>query len=429
MFKNKITYRYYEQHELLVIYNYFTRATLYYESISATLLHNIISGNEASNQGLLKKYNITNDDYNAFMDECHSLLSATSKLKINDNPTSSKYLDNEQAIASMIYEHGIMFGMHIDITPKCNFRCIHCYHPFDSYDNTELTYEEIKELFQLLDELGVFRITISGGEPFLRKDLFKILEVGKKYHFIFEIFTNGYLLSDDDIKRLSQMNVSKLSFSYYGGEAEYKHITKKDGYNHLMSIVESCINYDVDYELKLILMKCNYNHLPEFIKLTQDLGIRQAAELNITPRLDSTTDNLSEKLDFDDYIKLFTENKDFFKFLMNAPSIAATDKIQCSAGRYGLYCDYKGDIYPCVSYRQLLGDYTQLKDIWNGKQLKEIVNRKNLDFSSFKKYSYCDYCYEICPGLSVIEGKDELDCNNSGCTIAKAIEFLHNTKI
>lgn len=429
MFKNRITYKYYENIELLVVYNYFTRATLYYENVSAKLLYNILSKNEKNNSRILETNHLSDDDYKSYIDECVSLLSATSRQINYRNIQKPKYNSENENIASLLYESGIMFGIHIDITPKCNFRCVHCYHPFDSYDNEELTYEEIEGMFETLNELGVFRITLSGGEPFLRKDIFKILELGSKYNFIFEIFTNGSLISEDVIKKLSQINVSKLSFSYYGDKTHYKHITKYDGYEHLMDVVKLCTQYDIDYELKFILMKCNYHHLPVFNKLVQTLGIRQAIELNITPRLDSTTDNLSEKLDFDDYISLFRENEEFFNVFLNAPSMAETDTIQCNAGRYGLYCDYKGDVYPCVSYRKYLGNYTQLKDIWNGTQLKEIVNRQNRSFSSYKKFSYCDYCYEICPGLSLIEGKAELDCNNSGCTIAKAIESLYNRSI
>lgn len=426
MFKNKLTYKYYENIELLIIYNYFTRETLYYENISAKLLYNILSDSENNNYSILEQYQIPQNEYKSFIYECTNLLSAANRQSSNDIQLQNHY--NNDDISSYVYKLGIMIGMHIDITKRCNFRCLHCYHTFDDYDNKDLTYEEIDEMFKILNELGVFKVTLSGGEPFLRKDIFKILKLGSKYHFIFEIFTNGSLLSEDIIKQLSLMNVAKLSFSYYGDKSEYQHITQYDGYESLMKIVKLCIKYDIDYDLKFILMKYNYHHLPTFIKLTQHLGIRQAVELNLTPRLDGTTDNLSEKLDFNDYIDIFQENKNFFNAFLNNSNMAETDTIQCNAGRYGLYCDYKDEIYPCVSYRKKLGTYKDLIKIWNGDLLSSITSKRNIDFSGFKKHSYCNYCYEICPGLSIIEGKDEYDCNNSSCEISKAIECLKSKK-
>lgn len=416
---------------MLVIYNYITRATLFYEDISAMLLYNILSKHEEENKNLLKQYEIEDLEYKHFISECHTLLSAEKSSTYVSTPLlkEDNVFNSETKLYNTIYENDILFGMHIDITPHCNFRCIHCYHPFDSYDNTEFTYEEIEDLFKILAELGVFRITISGGEPFLRKDIFQILELGSKYNFIFEIFTNGSLLTEKMVERCSRLNVIKLSFSYYGDKDDYNHITQSNCYDKLMNNVQYCIKYNIDYNLKFILMKCNYHHLQDFQKLTKKLNTRPYIELNIIPKLDSATDNLSEKLDFDDYIEIFKDNQKLFKSFLQPNRMIGEDKIQCNAGRYSLYCDYRGDIYPCVSYRQYLGRYTQLKNIWNGNQLKDIVNKKNIDFSSYRKYSYCDYCYEICPALSIIEGKSEYDCNNSGCTIAKAIEFLYNTKI
>lgn len=74
--------------------------------------------------------------------------------------------------------------------------------------------------------------------------------------------------------------------------------------------------------------------------------------------------------------------------------------------------------------RKILGNYKDLEKIWLGKMLKEITQKKNMNFKQFNKYSYCKFCYEICPGLSLLEGKSDIDCDNSGCLISKAIEYL-----
>jgi MoaA/NifB/PqqE/SkfB family radical SAM enzyme len=69
---------------------------------------------------------------------------------------------------------GIPLGVQLDLTYRCNERCIHCY--LDHDDHGEMTLAEITALLDQLADAGVFFLTISGGEIFLRPDLFDILE-------------------------------------------------------------------------------------------------------------------------------------------------------------------------------------------------------------------------------------------------------------
>src|SRR5207344_1613779 len=68
---------------------------------------------------------------------------------------------------------GIPLGVQLDLTYRCNERCVHCY--LDHDDHGELTSAEITSLLDQLAGAGVFFLTISGGEIFLRPDLFDIL--------------------------------------------------------------------------------------------------------------------------------------------------------------------------------------------------------------------------------------------------------------
>ena len=57
---------------------------------------------------------------------------------------------------------GVPLSVHIDITYRCNERCVHCY--LDHDDHGEMTTAEIKKLLGELAEAGVFLLTLSGGE-------------------------------------------------------------------------------------------------------------------------------------------------------------------------------------------------------------------------------------------------------------------------
>ena len=65
-------------------------------------------------------------------------------------------------------------AVHLDVTYRCNERCVHCY--LDHDDHGEMTTAEIKDTLDQLADAGVFFLTFSGGEVFLRRDFFEILE-------------------------------------------------------------------------------------------------------------------------------------------------------------------------------------------------------------------------------------------------------------
>jgi MoaA/NifB/PqqE/SkfB family radical SAM enzyme len=69
------------------------------------------------------------------------------------------------------------WSVHVDLTYRCNERCIHCY--LDHEDHGEMKTPEIKNVFEQLAESGALFLTLSGGEIFLRADLFELLEFAR----------------------------------------------------------------------------------------------------------------------------------------------------------------------------------------------------------------------------------------------------------
>lgn len=102
----------------------------------------------------------------------------------------------------------ILEHVHLDITNRCNLKCLHCYQERylgkglrcyrdeERFNNKELNFKELKSMISRLSELGVFSITISGGEPFIRKDILDFLSLVEKNKIrIGTIITNGTLLT------------------------------------------------------------------------------------------------------------------------------------------------------------------------------------------------------------------------------------------
>jgi MoaA/NifB/PqqE/SkfB family radical SAM enzyme len=80
---------------------------------------------------------------------------------------------------------GIPLGVQLDLTYRCNERCVHCY--LDHDDHGEMSTAEIKGLLDQMAESGVFFLTISGGEILMRRDFFEIAQHARSLMFCLKL--------------------------------------------------------------------------------------------------------------------------------------------------------------------------------------------------------------------------------------------------
>lgn len=88
------------------------------------------------------------------------------------------------------------------ITPRCDMECEHCWANLSGVDQPlELMLETAKKIA----DAGVMHVTITGGEPFLRKDIFEILEYLKSRRVFIEIFSNGSFINEERARKLASI--------------------------------------------------------------------------------------------------------------------------------------------------------------------------------------------------------------------------------
>src|SRR3954468_12545965 len=133
-----------------------------------------------------------------------------------------------QQMGAKALKLGIPLGVQLDVTYRCNERCIHCY--LDHEDHGEMTTAEIKDLLNQLSDAGVFFLTMSGGEIFLRKDLFEIIEYARKLLFSVKLKTNAVMIRKAKAARIAALGVESVQISLYSHKAEiHDAITKLPG--------------------------------------------------------------------------------------------------------------------------------------------------------------------------------------------------------
>lgn len=100
------------------------------------------------------------------------------------------------------------------VTNKCNFRCKHCFVNAGEKICNELNEEKKYKAIDNFNSLGIKKLTFSGGEPLMDKNLFNYMMYAKNKGLKIGFLTNGVLLTDEKIKRLKEI-IDTFSMSLY----------------------------------------------------------------------------------------------------------------------------------------------------------------------------------------------------------------------
>ncbi len=123
-----------------------------------------------------------------------------------------------QEMGSRALTLGVPLSVHLDLTYRCNEHCVHCY--LDHEDHGEMNTAEIKDVLDQLAAAGVFFLVFSGGEIFLRTDLFELIEHARSLMFCVKLKTNGFMIGDQEADRLSSLHLDCVQVSIYSHRPE-----------------------------------------------------------------------------------------------------------------------------------------------------------------------------------------------------------------
>lgn len=105
--------------------------------------------------------------------------------------------------------------LQFELTSKCNLKCKHCYNK-SKFNNTDLLKIDdwVKLCNKLIENGGVFQVTLSGGEPLLLgDDLWKIMDILHNDGTIFNLISNGFLFNNEVLKKCKKYNFFWIQIS------------------------------------------------------------------------------------------------------------------------------------------------------------------------------------------------------------------------
>jgi AdoMet-dependent heme synthase len=319
---------------------------------------------------------------------------------------------------------GVPISVQLDLTYRCNEKCVHCY--LDHEDHGEMTTAEIKHLLEEMAEAGVFILTLSGGEIFLRKDFFEILEHARALTFCIKLKTNAVLIRESQAARIRDLGVESIQISIYSHRAEvHDAITKVPGsLRRSIDAVRFLRSQGLKVVLANVLMTENMHDYHGVQALAAELGVDCSLDPTVTPMMDGDRSILDLNAGESALRTLFRDetfvgNAAEFCAPPPAPSEDSMDSLPCGAGHTACYVSPYGEFYPCVQFPLSCGNVRQRRfiDIWrDSEQLKEVRSIRLRDLSSCSGCAHGSSCTR-CPGLAFMEGNmrgpSTQDCEKS----------------
>ena len=336
---------------------------------------------------------------------------ANPKTKLYDftNPDNKDVLtESAEFFYEEFHKEPQIFGLQIEVTARCNERCIHCYIPNIKKDfGKDMELSLILRVLDEAKEMGTLQVTFSGGELFMHKDIDTILRHARKNDFSISILSNLTLLTNHHIALLKKINPSIVQVSLYSMKAEeHDAITLvKGSFVKTKNAIEQLVVADIPVQISCPVMKLNRKSYKDVLVYANKLRTKAQTDFIMMAQADHDVNNLAQRISLDETVELLTDMLEFDQdyldsTLQQEPKSVDIEKYKklpvCGVGVDNICLTANGDYYPCAGWQgMILGNaYKQsLKDIWeNSNQIKELRKVTNASFTECIVCEAKDYC-------------------------------------
>ncbi|MFD2999539.1 GTP 3',8-cyclase MoaA [Pontibacter toksunensis] len=180
----------------------------------------------------------------------------------------------------LIDKHGRKINyLRLAVTDRCNLRCFYCM-PEEGLDwlarKELMTYEEMLHVCSVLVKMGIEKIRITGGEPFVRKEFMPFLTKLSKLQGLQEltITTNG-VLTAPFVPELKKLGIKSVNLSLDTLDRNrFFAITRRDELPRVMETLEALLHHDIEVKLNAVVMEGkNTDDILPLVELTKDMPV------------------------------------------------------------------------------------------------------------------------------------------------------------
>ena len=322
---------------------------------------------------------------------------------------------------------------YIEITSKCNLKCLHCYN--DSNTNLYfLQYDILKKAFKSLKDMGISIVSISGGEPLLHPDFKRIVDYNYELGILTDLTSNGtmlHILDSDIIKK-----INKIQISLDGATKETQHeIRGKGSYDPVINNIKRLIKRYPDISqklsLKMVINKLNKDEIKSYIDLAKELSIADIrfSFMLMTGRALNIEDlslSIEEKMETIRLVNDLSNNNNLLISQLGTTDVCPYTNDENEIV-FNTRIDYKGDVYPCqsISHEKYCFGNINTQEIESILAYDKIVafldemRERQKNIKSCQKCVWSCQCKGGCVGTSFFKGK--LFETDQDCLLRKRI--------
>ena len=333
----------------------------------------------------------------------------------------------ELAIGQFMADHRILYSLVLELTYRCNEKCVHCYLPQETR-LPELSLQQIDTLMGEFVGMGGMQIQLTGGEALFRKDFIGILGLAKKHCLVTSITTNLTLLNDDILNAIVELSPRSVGCSIYAARPElHDSITLvKGSFESSVRAIRLLRAAGIPVVTKSPLMKTTAPHWREIEALAKELGCEYQFDLSITAKNDGKLSPLAHRVEDREVLNDIFSSRYYKLYVGDEPMSTMTgpspEASLCGAGASGLAVSPDGTIRPCIGLNIALGQWpiNSLGDVWH----------KSPFFAEFgaiklRDIAPCNTCPELafcsrCPGAWLAEHGDYRRPSPYSCELARA---------
>ena len=254
----------------------------------------------------------------------------------------------------------------VEIIRKCSNMCLHCSSLSSLACGEQMPYELFTEIAADAAKLGAALICLSGGEPFLHRDLIRMVKAVVGAGMNCAIYTSGIGLDDHSrpdalseypLRELSNLPV-KLIFNIEAGTEEtYDQMMGTRGcFSVMQQSVLRAVQAGLAVEANFVPTAVNFREISQTISLCQRLGVSKLNFLKLVIHGRAEQNRAKLELTAKDYEYLREEFKSIqenlsFPIRIGVPLSSETGCAKCEAANGKLNIKYNGEVYPCEVFK------------------------------------------------------------------------------
>ena len=352
-------------------------------------------------------------------EDYEKLVYTVSTLASTEKVCPVSFLD-VKAVEPFSHAYSAPLRMDLAVTFRCQNNCVHCY-AGGPHETGELSTEQWKRVVDRVHEVGVFIVTFTGGEPTLREDLPELLLYAQNKGVVTGLVTNGRRLRDKgyvDVLEKCGLDFVQVTLESHWAKVHDLMTGSRGSWKETVEGIRNAVQSRIYTTTNSTLSRHNGPNFLDTVDFIKGLGVSAFGcnSLIYSGKARRVSEDFA--LSIEALNELLPRIRDKaqelgLKFLWYTPTqYCRFDPVKlglgvksCTAANLGMCVGPNGDVYPCQSYFESLGNILvdDWQRIWNGKLALSIRSREYVE-AKCRGCAQLQVCGGGCP-LELLTGK------------------------